>query len=145
MVCEVTGVSGNSPVTGEIPAQRPVTRSFDVFLDLRLNKRLSKQSWCWWFETPSCPLWRHCNVFRNWGQPGCRRVCDLASPSGGNRSFPPVSLIETVHSTRWGCGDDVFKWKYGVISHRQGFCSPIWNKTIFYLHKEWYCNLEALA
>ena len=36
---------GNSPVTGEIPGQRPVTRSFDVFFDLRLNKRLSKQSW----------------------------------------------------------------------------------------------------
>ena len=42
--------------------QRPVTRSFDVFLYVRLNKRLSKQSWGWWFETPSCPLWRHCNV-----------------------------------------------------------------------------------
>ena len=27
-----------------------------------LNKRLSKQSWCWWFKTPSHPLWRHCNV-----------------------------------------------------------------------------------
>ena len=36
--------AGNSPVTGEFPAQRPVTRTFDVFLDLRLNKRLSKQS-----------------------------------------------------------------------------------------------------
>ena len=34
--------AGNSPVTGEFPAQRPVTRSFDVFFDLRLNKRLSK-------------------------------------------------------------------------------------------------------
>ena len=32
--------AGNSPVTGEFPAQRPVTRSFDIFLDLRLNKRL---------------------------------------------------------------------------------------------------------
>ena len=52
---------GNSPVTGEFPAQRPVMRSFDVFFDLRLNKRLSKQSWGWWFETLSCPLWRHCN------------------------------------------------------------------------------------
>ena len=47
--------AGNSPV----PAQRPVTRSLDVFFDLCLNKRLSKQSWDWWFETPSCPLWRH--------------------------------------------------------------------------------------
>ena len=34
--------AGNSPVTGEFPAQRPVTRSFRVILDLRLNKRLSK-------------------------------------------------------------------------------------------------------
>ena len=54
--------AGNSPVSGEFPAQRPVTRSFDVFFDLRLNKRLSKQSWGWWFEMPSCPLWRHCNA-----------------------------------------------------------------------------------
>ena len=36
--------AGKSPVTGEFPAQRPVTRSFDIFFDLRLNKRLSKQS-----------------------------------------------------------------------------------------------------
>ena len=47
---------------GEFPAQRPVTRSFDVFFDLSLNKRLSKQSWGWWFETQSRPLWRHYNV-----------------------------------------------------------------------------------
>ena len=43
--------------------QRPVTRSFDVSFDLHNNKRLSKQSWGWWFETPSRSLWRHCNVF----------------------------------------------------------------------------------
>ena len=33
------------------PAQRPVKQSFDAFFDLHLNKRLSKQSWGWWFET----------------------------------------------------------------------------------------------
>ena len=54
--------AGNSPVTGEFPTQRPVTRSFDVFFDLRLNNRLSKQSWGWWFETPSRSLWRHGNA-----------------------------------------------------------------------------------
>ena len=54
--------AGNSPVPGEFPAQRPVTRSFDVFFDLRLNKRLGIQSWGWWFETLSRPSWRHCNV-----------------------------------------------------------------------------------
>ena len=56
--------AGNSPVIGEFPSQSPVTRSFDVFFDLRLNKRLSKQSWGWWFETPSRSLWRHCNGLR---------------------------------------------------------------------------------
>ena len=54
--------AGNSPVTGEFPSQRPVTRSFAAFFDLRLKKRLSKKSWGWWFQTLSCPLWRHCNV-----------------------------------------------------------------------------------
>ena len=57
----LTICAGNSPVTAEFPAQRPVAQSFDVFFDLRLNKRLSKQSWGWWFEMPSRPLWRHCN------------------------------------------------------------------------------------
>ena len=54
--------AGNSPVTGEFPSQRPVTRSFDVFFELRLSKRLGKQSWDWWLETPSRPLWRHSNA-----------------------------------------------------------------------------------
>ena len=69
---------------GEFPAQSPVTRSFDVFFDLHLNKRLSKQPWGWWFETPSWSLWRHYDVIvyrwhapyqgpksiRSWGNPG---------------------------------------------------------------------------
>ena len=54
---------GNSPVTGEFPRQRPVKRSFvGVFFDLRPNKQLSKESWGWWSDTPSRPLWRHCNA-----------------------------------------------------------------------------------
>ena len=40
----------NYPAPGEFPPQRPVTRSFDVFFDVRLNKPLSKQSWGWWLE-----------------------------------------------------------------------------------------------
>ena len=51
------GIEG-SPVNSP---QRPVTRGFDVFFDLRLNKWLSKQSLGWWFETISRPLWRHHN------------------------------------------------------------------------------------
>ena len=61
----LTLCEGNSSVTGEFPSQRPVTRSFDVFYDLRPNKRLNwlyNQSTGWWFEAPSRSLWRHCNV-----------------------------------------------------------------------------------
>ena len=47
---------------GEFPTQRPVTRSFDVFFDLGLNKRLSKQPWGWWFGLPSWSLWLQCNA-----------------------------------------------------------------------------------
>ena len=43
----------------ELSYQRPVTRGFDVIFDLRLNKRLSKQSRRRWFETPSQPLLGH--------------------------------------------------------------------------------------
>ena len=68
----VTGslCAGNSPVTGKFPPQRPVTRSFDIFFDLRLNKWSNKQSWRQWFEMPSSSLWCHCNemwwVVLNW-------------------------------------------------------------------------------
>ena len=71
----MTSSNGNifrvtGPLCGEftgprwIPSQRPVTRSFDVSFHLCLNKRLSKQSWGWWFETTSRSLWRHCNALR---------------------------------------------------------------------------------
>ena len=53
---------------GESPSQRPVTRSFDMFFDLRLNKRMSKQSRHRWFETPLWSSLRHCDVLER-----CRR------------------------------------------------------------------------
>ena len=54
-------IAGNSPVTTEFPSQRPMTRSVDVFFDLRLNRRLSEQSRHRRFEKPSRSLWRHSN------------------------------------------------------------------------------------
>ena len=83
--------AGNSPVPGDFPAQRPMTWSFDVFFDLRLKKRLSKQSWGWWFETLSCPLWRHCNVciiaWYNTSWPSnCRS--NILRPRQNGRHFP---------------------------------------------------------
>ena len=45
-----------------IPCAKASDAKLCVFFDLRLNNRLSKQSWGWWFETPSQSLRRHCNV-----------------------------------------------------------------------------------
>ena len=70
----MTSSNGNifsvtDPLCGEftghrwIPRLRPVTQSFDVLFDLRLNKRLSKQSRGWLSKTPSGSLWRHCYEF----------------------------------------------------------------------------------
>ena len=57
--------TGNSPVTGEFPPQRPMTQSFYIFFYLRLNKQLSKQSRRRWFETPSPSLSCHCNGLKD--------------------------------------------------------------------------------
>ena len=76
-IFRVTGpLCGEFTGPGEFPTQRTVTRSFDVFFDLRLNKRLSKQSWGWWFETLSLSLWRHCNG--TWYC--CSSICSPSSP-----------------------------------------------------------------
>ena len=60
--------AGNSPVPGEFPSQRPVTRRFDAFFDLRLNKRLIKQWWGWWFETLSCSNYDVTVMLMSWHQ-----------------------------------------------------------------------------
>ena len=64
-IIRVTG-----PLCGEftgrrlIPITKAVPRSFDVFFDMRMNKRLSTQSWGWWFETQSF----HYDVTVPWGK-----------------------------------------------------------------------------
>ena len=114
----LTICAGNSPVPDEFPTQRPVTRSFDVFFDLRPNKRLSKQSWGWWFDTPSRPLWRHRNglltspiyhvtVIRKW-------LIFRMAPFWGQKSFTS------------------YKKNHGLVS--------VSNKTSY--HKIWW-SLEA--
>ena len=63
-IFRVTGpLCGECTGPGEFPTQRPVKQSFDVFFDLHFNKRLSKQPWGWWFETP-WSLWCQCNEIR---------------------------------------------------------------------------------
>ena len=98
---------GNSPVTGEFPPQRPVTRGYDVFFDLCLNKRLSKQSSVWWFETPSCSLWRHCNGLHpkssRW-QPQMKSVTKVSSKC--HLCFSHDTLGATARSYRRQDGAD---------------------------------------
>ena len=69
--------AGNPPVTGRFPLHRPVTRSFDVFFDVRLNKWLRKQSRRRWFETPSRLTWRRCNATRTSLTGPGRYGCDI--------------------------------------------------------------------
>ena len=69
----MTSSNGNifcvtGPLCGEFTGHRWITctkasdAELDVFFDLRLNKKFSKQSCGWLFETLLRPLWRHCNV-----------------------------------------------------------------------------------
>ena len=105
--------AGNSPVPGELPAQRPMTRSFDVFVDLRLNKRLSKQSWSWWFETQSRPLWRHRNGNKKKGSVSYfsdKLINPVKCISGRNvhrgAQSLPNQFIQVY--TRWRCIKDTY-------------------------------------
>ena len=82
-IFRVTGpLCGEFTGPGEFPAQRPVTRSFDVFFDLHPNKRLSKQWWGWWFETQSCRSWRHRDETKKslhvWAWPGCHLLWNIS-------------------------------------------------------------------
>ena len=54
--------AGNSPVPVNSQHKGQWRGALMSSLIRALHKRLSKQSWGWWFETQSLPLWRHCNV-----------------------------------------------------------------------------------
>ena len=95
--------AGNSPVTGEFPSQRPVARSFDVFFNPRLNKRLSKQSWGWWFETPSCSLRCPCNdhtISLSLSLSDNPRLCLLVSQSKSQSNSPIYLPIREANNKR---------------------------------------------
>ena len=126
----MTASNGNSfrvtgPLCGELTAQRPVTGSFGVSLDLRLNERLSKQSWGWWFETPLRPLCRHRNV----GQ--------LRGQSSSDDYFCFVVI--------WQCRFYAFPWNSGTCEQQV--------QSIGLRHRDWdflfvcalvYCDIKTL-
>ena len=106
--------AGNSPVSGEFPAQGPVKRSFDVFFDLGLIKRLSKQSRGWWFEKSSCPLWRHCNAPAKGNRHAHRSEYKLPY----NQNYPV--------RTNSSCHGEVI-WNSGLANERvnSDICGPL--------------------
>ena len=102
------------PVPGEFPTQRPVMRSFDVYFDLRPNKRLSEQWWGWWFETQSCSLWRHCNdqgqTTNVWSSLRIRRPFCLARPHHVNNGWV-VGVGDKVGCVGlWVIAQDYWHW-----------------------------------
>ena len=95
---------GNSPATGEFPSQRPVTRSFDVFFDLHLNKRLNKQSRRRWFQKPSRPSWCHCNG-------------DIVIAGGTSVGYSGI-LTQTVWRPTYLYDENPHAWKTVLILRR---------------------------
>ena len=108
---------GNSPLTGEFPAQRPVTRSFDVFFDLHPNKGLSKQWWGRWFETPSRQLWRHCNGHPMEHGPHCYRSWLVACSAP--RHYPKKNAVFFFYWKPWEQISVKFESKYKTFHWRK--------------------------
>ena len=108
--------AGNSPVPGEFPAQRQVTRKFYVFFDLRPNNLSSKQWWGWWFQTLSRPLWRHRNEYVS------RRITQKM-PTLCKIQRPPSAVYvfcETIQDSRF---------KNGLLQFQQ--------KSTWYTFQDW--------
>ena len=117
-----------------IPLTKPVTPSFDVFFELRLNKRSSKQSCGWWFETLSHPLWCHHNGpgDKRFSEPTmthicvtrrlCAWACDVSAVDtlvvkGSSSSTPRFlhslkSVTQSISCSDMSNHDDVNLWKY---------------------------------
>ena len=124
--------AGNSPITGEFPS-RPLC--FGVFFDLRLNKRLGKQSWRWWFETPSCSLWRHYNdVIKRQIAFYVNYASHSASFNYNHHNAPDDNLWSKVKTL----SSFFFLKQYYLVSEPNGqflYCSP---HSVSCLSLNWY-------
>ena len=106
-----------------ILSQRPVTRSFDVFLELFLDKRLSKQSWGWWFETQSRTLWRHCN---GWHSYAARR--HISYPSGSLITIKLALRSGLVYHRNWnGCQHTLKGFTWWAKRYQLAFAEVAWD------------------
>ena len=89
----------------EIFSALALTRSFDVYFDLRPNERLSKQWWGWWFETLSRSLWRHRNDAHSFEFCSCY----MLNSTGNLSNYVSCSLFNSLRP-RHRFADDIFKF-----------------------------------
>ena len=110
------------------PVNSRTKASVDVFIDLRLNIRLSKQSWGWWFETLSRPLWRHSNKIKvlRWSS---WRNCEQIRLNfvSGFRLDETVSFLATTNKSQLLCETCMWCWllKYNLLEIKLKYVSPI--------------------
>ena len=128
---------GNSSVTGGFPSQRPITRSFDIFFDLRVNKPLSKWPKRRWFENLSSWLWRYCNVGICYTDVGlivsrlvfrlsCTKYIEFSMLTVYHRLSQKTSFF-TVTTVRHKRGVPTWIAKYGLVHrHLQKFYLTFW-------------------
>ena len=95
---------------------------------MRLNKRLSKQSWGWWFETPSRSLWRHCNelVLNTWWWLLTKEETEWKI---GQKKF----IKEVCQNCSHIIADDVMAWK----------CFPYY--LLFVMGNQWWEGNPVVA
>ena len=122
--------AGNSPVTSEFPTQRPVTRSFDVFFDLRVKKRFSKQSWGWFFK-----------IFLRWEI----LYCHKQHPKAYTEFTQPYDkiLIKYNHWYRLSCKKrmNIHKWQQKTTTYVCFYWNGLCNfNNIF--HWIWLFNFD---
>ena len=107
----------------------PRTKASDAelwyFFDQRLNKRLSKQSWGWWFETLSCPLWHHCNEIVH----KCRALSSDNHPALTRICVTSSGLDEWILIHR-----DYKKQTRKIHGHISKCCSLVAHDLVNYLH-----------
>ena len=94
-VVMMTSPHGNIRVTGGFRSQRPVTRTFVVFFDLRLDKWLSKQSRLRWFQTRLRSLWCHYDVMTR-DQQQAQSILDEVKHVSFTVSSIPLSVPEII-------------------------------------------------
>ena len=119
-IFRVTGpLCGEFTGPRDFPAQRLVTRSFAVFFDLRLNNRLSKQPWGWWFERPSWSLWRQCNAEDYFGP---KRLTLSTVYYLRRFTLPTCQFSLLIHFVKWS----IFLMNEAVLLNWKKPHSPHW-------------------